>query len=355
MRGIPVSRLSHSARGALALLAAIMLPLQPFIFAAPSHRQNDLPPLTIDDPAIEEAPVLPAERGDESPRPEARPTPSAPIAQEIVRKRSTRAARGAQVLATALSPDGRYLVSRTSGREIKLIDLETQNEVSLAERGIAGLAFTPDGRSFVTCDADGRVVLWDSVTGRQVREIKDFRNGLHSVAIAPDGSLIAVGGGNLVAVVGLETGEVTELSQPSAVNCVRFSPNGRLLAIAMGDWQSSGGEVRIWDLASNTLGSLHSFESAPGALAFFSDQELIVGLWNGRSSWWNLATETAVAWADAEKNVVTAAAFSQNNPQLLESDFVSAGSEAEFEARPQQVVAPTEITQLFSSPSASEP
>ena len=59
--------------------------------------------------------------------------------------------------------------------------------------------------------------------------------------------------------------------------------------------------------------------TSPGALAFVSNDELIVGMWDGRTQLWNLLNRQVVGSAIAHKNVVAAAAFSPDTPVLREA------------------------------------
>lgn len=63
--------------------------------------------------------------------------------------------------------------------------------------------------------------------------------------------------------------------------------------------------------------------TSPEALTFASNEELIVGLWDGRTQLWNLVHRQVVATALADKSVVSAAAFSPDNPALREAIFIA--------------------------------
>ena len=53
---------------------------------------------------------------------------------------------------------------------------------------------------------------------------------------------------------------------------LRFSPDGRLLAIASGDWQDSdAGTVVLWDLRGGTTKQQFNTVSPVGAIAFLEN------------------------------------------------------------------------------------
>ncbi|MBC7816929.1 MAG: hypothetical protein IAG10_08590, partial [Planctomycetaceae bacterium] len=96
------------------------------------------------------------------------------------------------------------------------------------------------------------------------------------------------------------------------------------LAVAVGDWTSSGrGEVALLNAINGQTMATLTCATSPGALTFASNEELIVGLWDGRTQLWNLVLQQVVGSAVADKNVVSAATFSPDNPALREATFVA--------------------------------
>jgi WD40 repeat protein len=240
---------------------------------------------------------------------------------------STRARpRGEKVWSTAVSPDGRFVVQATTARRVLLTDLSINSQTDLSEHRITAVAFAPDGTWFAAADQDGRVTLWDSARGETLRTVLTHSDVLRSVAISPQGDKLAAGGRDgAVLVSDLGIGSVVNFpSNSSAVNCVRFSSDGRQLAVAVGDWMSNNpGEVLLLDSATGQMIATLDCATSPGALAFASNDELIVGLWNGQTQLWNLVHRHVVGSALAHKNVVAAAAFSPDNPVLREVTFVA--------------------------------
>jgi WD40 repeat protein len=169
------------------------------------------------------------------------------------------------------------------------------------------------------------VTLWDSLTGKLQRTLDTRRQGLRSIAISPDGRSLAVGGvDGVVAMYDVSSGRETNSLPRSttAINCVRYSPNGRLLAVAMGDWMSAGrGWVIVYEAESGFVEATLPCDTAPGAVAFASDEEVIVGQFGGQARLWNLATRQVVAESQADKAVIATAMFSPDNPALREITF----------------------------------
>lgn len=326
---------SRRVRGAVAAAAIVLLPMQPFVFATPDLQR---PPFTLlaepqssgNEPGeMRGTTPEPLDgAGGAAPMPQGPETPAAKLSSPEVRstKARSRAARGEKVWATAVSPDGRFVVRTSTARRMTLTDLRTDLESDLSDRQITGLAFSPAGDWFATTGQDGALLAWDSARGVPVQTVLTHSDKLRTVAISPQGTIIAAGGRDgSVLLINAVTGEsLTDVPRFSAsVNCVRFSPDGRQLAVTVGDWMSNlPGEVVLLDVDTGKTRDTLPCRSAPGAVAFASNDELIIGLWSGETQLWNLARQKLVGTATADKSVVATAAFSPDNPSLREVVFV---------------------------------
>jgi WD40 repeat protein len=236
-----------------------------------------------------------------------------------------RAARGAKTWSTAASADGRFVIRSTTAREVILTDRTSNREFDLSAEHVSAVAFQVDGESFVAAGSDGRITVWDAVNGELLRTVSTQTEGFRSVAISPVGDTVVAGSRDgSVTLHHLTTGQpaVPLATFASCVNCVRFSPDGKQVAVATGDWMSDGmGEVMLIDTATGQTMSRLDCATVPGAVSFASNEELVVGLWTGQAQLWNLSNRQVVGAASTDKNVVAAAAFSPDNPALLEVSF----------------------------------
>lgn len=326
MRGASPKAMSRQVRFATAVVAALLLPLQPFVFGSASI--SNLVPTAMS-PGESAVDVERSEvRGPKSDAANSElPPEESSTLPKVTPSSASRQLRGEKTWSTAASADGRFVIRATTARRVMLTDRFTNVEADLSSHSITAVAFVPDRHSFVAVGSDGRVTLWDAVQVERSRVL--FANGdaWRSVSVSPTGDAVAVGGKDgSVLVLDLALGAMRlELPrQAMAVNCVRFSPDGKKLAVAIGNWDSDArGQVVLFDVQSKSAEAVLECDSAVGAITFASDGDVIVGLWNGRADLWNLESLRLVGSAQANKAVVAAASFSPDNPALREVDFVA--------------------------------
>jgi WD40 repeat protein len=127
---------------------------------------------------------------------------------------------------------------------------------------IVSAAFSPDGKSLVTGDAEGMVKVFEPESGRHrisFRASDPYQDRCNALAISPDGRMIAVPakGRGQVATMDPTSGRMvremrTFLNEPrassvqSSAQGLAFSRDGRILAGGL-DWS---GETLVWDVSS---------------------------------------------------------------------------------------------------------
>jgi hypothetical protein len=162
----------------------------------------------------------------------------------------------------AVSPNGRLLASAEGSAneqrdyDIRLWDVETGALVHrlTPPRGRAdALVFSDDSSRLVSVGGElgglnepGEVVLWDLAKGKEVRAFTGHEGKVCSVAISPDGRMLATGGQDKTlrlweVASGKERGRITGHEDP--VLSMEFSPDSRMLAA-----RSSDAPLYLWDI-----------------------------------------------------------------------------------------------------------
>lgn len=113
---------------------------------------------------------------------------------------------------------------------------------------IAGVAFSPDGKTLATASADGTVKIWAADTGKLQHSVAAHDDIVSAVAYSKDGTQLATASfdGSVKVWSTAKPGELahTFRGHRGAVLTVAFNPNGRALAAGGID-----GTVRVWELA----------------------------------------------------------------------------------------------------------
>jgi len=183
------------------------------------------------------------------------------------------------------SPDGRTLACGGSKGPIRICDLATGKElrrVNVPKAEVYPYAFSPDGKTLAAIQFEGErgVRLYAVDSGKEVRFLKgEVPHWIHVLAFSPDGQTLAVvrrGGGlccwQTATGKKLKTLESNEAF--SEAYSAAFSPDGKLLAAAIGD--GANVTYRLWSWpAGEELRRLDPKDNIPVALAFSLDGKVL--------------------------------------------------------------------------------
>ncbi|KAH7886378.1 hypothetical protein F5I97DRAFT_1270746 [Phlebopus sp. FC_14] len=240
------------------------------------------------------------------------------------------------VLCLAFSPSSNRFVSGSRDRSIRTWDATSGREVLppiiYRASAINALAYTPDGSRIVSASEDRTICVWDARTGTLLRhpctrhDIQPFilhghKSSIYSVAVSPDGTLIASGSKDTsVRIWDVATGsEVSHLVRQHRlpVRCVVFSPDGRRIITG-----SQDATVRVWDLESvGSMGARRLHKGLVSHVAFSGDgRRVISGGFDRTVRIWCSETGRALIEPLLLEKEVHSAVFSPDDKRILAVD-----------------------------------
>jgi WD40 repeat protein/predicted Ser/Thr protein kinase len=138
-----------------------------------------------------------------------------------------------------LSPHGKQIAVCVERENVaRLYDCATGTERLLAGHrdSVSGLAFSPESSILATGSIDGTIRLWNVASGEAIASLPGHMQETTDVAFSPDGrTLASLGQNESLKLWHLPTlREVVSENEPHAGIWLRFSPDGRKLAVETG-------------------------------------------------------------------------------------------------------------------------
>ena len=222
-------------------------------------------------------------------------------------------------LSVAYSPDGRTLASGNANGTVSLWDADTGRVIRSLEGHsdwVNAVAFSPDGQTLASGSGDRTVKIWDVNSGRELRSLEGHSSGVSAVAFSPDGQTLASGSwDNTVKLWAVNSGrELRSLEGHSSyVYSVAFSPDGQTLASGSDD-----NTVKLWAVNSGReLRSLEGHSGSVNAVAFSPDgQTLASGSWDSTVRLWAVNSGRELRSLEGHSDWVNAVAFSPDGRTL---------------------------------------
>ncbi len=181
---------------------------------------------------------------------------------------------------------------------------------------VLAVAVSPDGRMIVTGGSDGTARLWNAATGQAVGAPLRHSAPVQAVAFRPGSrTLVTASGATVQSWDGADGRPLgTPLTAPGTVLALAFSKDGRWLATA-GEDQAA----QVWDAATGRpAGPPLRHQGKVDAVAFHPDgQTLVTGSADQTARLWKTATGAALGAPLRHSGAVLTAAFIPGQPFLV--------------------------------------
>ena len=224
------------------------------------------------------------------------------------------------VTSVSFSPDGRYALSGSHDRTIRLWEVATGKELQqlIGYTSIKSVSFSPDGRYILSGDDDKTICLWEVATGKVLQKFAGHKYGINSYSFSSDGQYALTGSeiddiryenDNTIKLWEVAIGK--ELRQFKSLQPV-LGCNGGICSVCFspdGQYAMSGGKreiIRLWEVATGKElqqfkghSNINSIRFSPdGRYAMSGGKDQIIRLWEvvtgrelrqfiGHTSWVN--------------------------------------------------------------------
>lgn len=186
------------------------------------------------------------------------------------------------VSSVAFSSDGRFVVSGSYDRNVKIWDTRGHEIHTLKGHAdkVNSVACSGDSRLIASGSDDKTVKIWDAATGREIQTLLSHPGVVRSVAFSGDGRYIVSGSkDNTVRIWNPFTGQkIQKLSVPGVLFTVAFSGDGRFVVSKSADSvRKINIKIHVWDAATGQMiWEVSHIETRDYSVALSSNCRLVV-------------------------------------------------------------------------------
>jgi WD40 repeat protein len=228
----------------------------------------------------------------------------------------------AWITSVAFSPDGRFFVTASADKTAQVRRTDSRDRVAeLAGHGdvVWSASFSPDGQRVVTASSDKTARLWEAGSGRSIAELRGHADIVWSAVFSPDGTRIATASKDQTARLwDARTGQSLLELRGHSDQVLRsvFSPDGRWIVTAGLDRTA-----RLWDADTGGLVRTLAQPGPVERVQFSTDGRLIVTTDGLSARVWEAHTGENIALLSGHTGWLADAQFSPDGRQVVTASF----------------------------------
>jgi WD40 repeat protein len=181
--------------------------------------------------------------------------------------------------------------------------------------GISSVAFSPNGKYVISGSGDKTLKLWEASTSREVRTFSGHTHAVNCVAYSPDGRFVASGGApydETVKLFDVSNGKLLWSTNASTVHSLAFSADGKYIA------SGTSHSIYLIDVARGKITrELSGFLGTVWSLAFSPDGRCLVSAIDKKIKFWDVPSGKETLTLEGHSGEVCSVAFSPNGKQVV--------------------------------------
>lgn len=237
------------------------------------------------------------------------------VAPELI----VQAGHSSDVKSVAFSRDGKWLVSGSADKTIKLWEVKSGREIRSFTghtASINSVAFSPDGTRIVSASEDETVRLWDARTGSETFKLPGRFSSNVQVAFSPDGKQLASTSGT-VHLWNAQTGAEVKRLSDYFLTAVAYSPNGKYLAGTINQTGYQPERIVLWDAQTGAEVRAFTGHYLPiTSIAFSWDSRFMVSATRDTIKVWEVGTGKELRTFTQRRETINSVAFSPDGKRI---------------------------------------
>jgi small GTP-binding protein len=229
-----------------------------------------------------------------------------------------------EVLGVTISADGKFAISASSDRTLKVWDLQTYKSIATLEGHsgtVLGVAISADGKFAISASNDGTLKVWDLQTYKSIATLRGHSGAVLGVAISADGKFaISASYDKTLKVWDLQTYKsiATLKGHSDAVWSVASSADGKFAISASGDRT-----LKIWDLQTHqSITTLEGHSGAVLGVTISADGKFAISASYDRTlKIWDLQTHQSITTLEGHSSIVRSVVISADGKFTISASY----------------------------------